>query len=52
MVTSFQGRRENSRGPGQNYTWDPCDVIIFKQERLKTGGPVLPSVENTFKQGP
>ena len=31
-----QGRRENSRGPGQNYV-GPYDVIIFKQ-RLKTGG--------------
>ena len=27
-----QGRRENSRGPGQNYIWGPYDVVIFKQQ--------------------
>ena len=27
-----QGRRENSRGPGQNYILGPYDVIIFKQQ--------------------
>ena len=32
-----QGRQENLWGPGQNYIWDSYD-IIFKQQRLKTGG--------------
>ena len=27
-----QSRRENSRGPGQNYIWDPYNVIILKQQ--------------------
>ena len=29
--SSEQGRRENSRRPGQNYNWGPYDVVIFKQ---------------------
>ena len=32
-----QGRQENLWGPGQNYIWDSYE-IIFKQQRLKTGG--------------
>ena len=28
----MQGRRENSRGPGQNFIRGPYDVIIFKQQ--------------------
>ena len=35
---STQGRRENSRGPGQNFIWGSYDVIILRQKRLKTGG--------------
>ena len=27
-----QGRRENSRGTGQSFSWGPYDVIIFKQQ--------------------
>ena len=26
------GRRENLRGPGQNYIWGLYDVIMFKQQ--------------------
>ena len=32
-----QGRQKNLWGLGQNYIWDPYG-IIFKQQRLKTGG--------------
>ena len=30
--SNSQGRRENSRGPGQNFIRGPYDVIIFKQQ--------------------
>ena len=30
-TTSWQGRRQNSRAPGQNFIRGPYDVIIFKQ---------------------
>ena len=32
MGPSSQGRRENPRGPGQNFIRHPYDVIIFKQQ--------------------
>ena len=32
VLSYKQGRRENSRGPGQNYIWGPYDVIIIKQQ--------------------
>ena len=33
LISYFdQGRREYSRGPGQNFIRGPYDVIIFKQQ--------------------
>ena len=32
FINYTQGRRENSRGPGQNFIRGPYDVIIFKQQ--------------------
>jgi hypothetical protein len=31
LIYSMQGRRENSRGPGENFLWGPYDVIFSKQ---------------------
>ena len=45
VLTDFagQGRRENSRSPGQNYIWGPYDVIILL---LKTGGLYCKALRN------
>ena len=37
-IFTVENRRENSRDPGQNYTWGSHDVLFFKQQRLKTFG--------------
>ena len=46
-----QGRRENSRGPGQNYISAPM-MSLFLNNKTKNRWTVLQSVENTSKQGP